>query len=270
MLEKGKKVVWSAGEDEILMALYPISDLSLAKDWDVLLKALPGRTASAIETRARRLKISLKKDGQSALKQSKRTNLFARMIEYSPLAIIVAFLKIHNIRDLIRYYFNLGQEIGEANPIITGETSDGYHTFNELYHHRTLLFALICNTYNFISWKSWQHGDGTMYPGMFIVGIDTPGGQATYHCDAEYWDKFDIPELIPCAPEFDGHTPEEALNRIYKLPKPTEVFRMQMIQLRQAKEMKKNASTKNPKKPVEKNKKQKSGATKKPPAKKSK
>ena len=26
-----------------------------------------------------------------------------------------------------------------------GDVSDGYHTFNELYHHRAVLFANICN-----------------------------------------------------------------------------------------------------------------------------
>lgn len=26
-----------------------------------------------------------------------------------------------------------------------GEVSDGYHTFNELYHHRAILFSVICN-----------------------------------------------------------------------------------------------------------------------------
>lgn len=28
---------------------------------------------------------------------------------------------------------------------INGNTSDGYHTFDELYHHRAILFAVICN-----------------------------------------------------------------------------------------------------------------------------
>lgn len=30
-----------------------------------------------------------------------------------------------------------------AQEPITGETSDGYHTFNELYHHRAVLFSVI-------------------------------------------------------------------------------------------------------------------------------
>ena len=104
-----------------------------------------------------------------------------------------------------------------AQPAITGETSDGYHTFNELYHHRAVLFSVICNTRPSISWKSRQHHDGTMYDGMFIVGINTPDGPATYHYDVEpYWKMFRVPEL-PHAPEWDGHTPAQAIERIWKL-----------------------------------------------------
>ena len=101
---------------------------------------------------------------------------------------------------------------------INGDTSDGYHTFNELYHHRAVLFSVICKIHHEIAWKSKQHHDGTMYNGMFIVGIETPEGQATYHYDINpYWDMFRVPEL-PKAPEWDGHTPEQAITRIGRLP----------------------------------------------------
>lgn len=94
------------------------------------------------------------------------------------------------------------------------EFSDGYHTFNELYHHRAVLFSVICNNNKLSSWKAKKHHDGTMYNGMFIVGINTPEGQATYHYDIEpYWNMFDIPET-EFAPEWDGHTPDEAIRRI--------------------------------------------------------
>lgn len=97
---------------------------------------------------------------------------------------------------------------------ITGDTSDGYHTFNELYHHRAVLFSVICNDRPGIAWKSKKHHDGTMYNGMFIVGIDTPEGQATYHYDLDpYWDMFHVRE-VDSAPEWDGHTPDEAILRI--------------------------------------------------------
>lgn len=98
-----------------------------------------------------------------------------------------------------------------------GDLSDGYHTFNELYHHRAVLFSVICNSFKSLAWKSKKHNDGTMYNGMFIVGIATPKGNATYHYDIEpYWNMFDVKELDK-APEWDGHTPSEAIERISKL-----------------------------------------------------
>lgn len=100
---------------------------------------------------------------------------------------------------------------------IDGETSDGYHTFNELYHHRAVLFSVIVAIFGERAWKSKLHADGTMYEGMFIVGIETPDGQATYHYDVEpYWDMFRCKE-VDRAPEWDGHTPDQAIERIGKL-----------------------------------------------------
>ena len=53
-----------------------------------------------------------------------------------------------------------------------------------------------------------------MYDGMFIVGIETPEGQSTYHYDIDpYWDMFDVQELDR-APKWDGHTPTDAIDRI--------------------------------------------------------
>ena len=37
-----------------------------------------------------------------------------------------------------------------------GDVSDGYHTFNELYHHRAVLFSVICNLMPEKAWKSKQ------------------------------------------------------------------------------------------------------------------
>lgn len=100
-----------------------------------------------------------------------------------------------------------------------GNVSDGYHTFDELYHHRAILFSVICNQNPELAWKSKNHhvGGDPMYDGMFIVGIETPEGQATYHYDIDpYWDIFNVKEL-PNAPEWDGHTPDEAIRRIASL-----------------------------------------------------
>ena len=115
------------------------------------------------------------------------------------------------------------EDLEEQNRLIVtpetgiGDLSDGFHTFNELYHHRAVLFSVICNSFKSLAWKSKKHNDGTMYNGMFIVGITTPEGDATYHYDIEpYWNMFDVKELDK-APEWDGHTPSEAIERISKL-----------------------------------------------------
>lgn len=100
----------------------------------------------------------------------------------------------------------------------TDMISDGYHTFGELYNHRALLFLTICASYPDLAWKSKLHSDGTMYDGMFIVGINTPLGQATYHYDIDpYWEIYRDIKTVDMAPEYDGHTPEDALERIVSL-----------------------------------------------------
>lgn len=96
-----------------------------------------------------------------------------------------------------------------------GDLSDGYHSYNELYKHRMVLFSVICNQNQEVVWKSRLHHDGTMFDGYFIVGIDTPQGQFTYHYQMEYWELFKVKELEK-APEYDGHTPDD-IDRLYSL-----------------------------------------------------
>lgn len=99
-------------------------------------------------------------------------------------------------------------EILRLKDISRGEVSDGYHTFNELYFHRMILFSIILNQNKNISWKSKKHKDGTMFKGSFVCGIDTPEGQYTYHYDLEYWDYFNVKEL-EYAPKWDRHRPKD-------------------------------------------------------------
>lgn len=87
--------------------------------------------------------------------------------------------------------------------------SDGYHTFDELYYHRMMLFAVICNQNKNKAWKSKLHHDGTMFDeDSFIVGVETPEGQYTYHYHLKFWDMYNVKEL-EYAPEYDGHNPED-------------------------------------------------------------
>ena len=106
--------------------------------------------------------------------------------------------------------------VANLTSAVNGSTSDGYHTFDELYEHRTVLFSVICNSHTDLAWKSRHHHDGTMFDDMFIVGIQTPAGPCTYHCENRYWDLFHVKELDN-APEWDGHTPEDVLIRIQSL-----------------------------------------------------
>ena len=124
--------------------------------------------------------------------------------------------KVHcNERNYAEEIYNAGYR---KMPDNIGDFSDGYHTFNELYHHRAVLFSVICNMFSEKAWKSKLHDTGDMYDGMFIVGIETEQGQATYHYDIEpYWDMFKVKELEK-APKYDGHTPSDAIARIGNLP----------------------------------------------------
>lgn len=89
-----------------------------------------------------------------------------------------------------------------------GEVNDGSHSFDELYYHRMVLFSVICNSHKDKAWKSWKHDDDTMYDDYFIVGIDTPEGQFSYHYHKDWWDQFDVTELEK-APKWDGHCSDD-------------------------------------------------------------
>lgn len=119
--------------------------------------------------------------------------------------------KINDIQAEINYLKN--------NNIPVGRLSDGYHTFNDLYHHRAVLFGVVCSLFPEKSWKSLKHHDDSMFDGMFIVGIDTEYGQITYHYDIDpYFDTiFSGVKEIPNAPEWDGHTPDDAVARLSQL-----------------------------------------------------
>jgi len=107
-----------------------------------------------------------------------------------------------------------------AAPLVTGEISDGYHTFNELYEHRHALFSVVCAAFD--GWKSMLHEDGTMFDGWFIAGVNTPKGMATYHLPMSWWDKFAVTTL-PKAPHWDGHTAQQVPERIASLAKSVRI-----------------------------------------------
>lgn len=98
-----------------------------------------------------------------------------------------------------------------------GNLSDGFHTFNQLYYQRMILFATIVKQNRDKAWKSLRHESGELCfgGGWFIVGIDTPDGNYTYHYENEYFDMFDCEEL-ECGKHWDGHT-EKDVTRLLSL-----------------------------------------------------
>lgn len=101
---------------------------------------------------------------------------------------------------------------------INGQTSDGYHTFDELYEYRMLY-----NAHAARGWlaagipvvKSRFHSDGEpcFGGGWFIVTATLPTGQVSNHYREEHWDLFAVP-AVDLPPEYDGHTPADAAKRL--------------------------------------------------------
>lgn len=106
----------------------------------------------------------------------------------------------------------------QGEPEDKGEISDGYHTFNELYYYRMLYNAAFFN----LMPKEWVHkskrhhgGEECFGGGWFIVMANLPTGQISNHYELKDWDLFQIPEK-ETADEWDGHTPQEAAERLRK------------------------------------------------------
>jgi len=114
---------------------------------------------------------------------------------------------IHRLADTV--------ESLQANP------RDEHHTMKELYDYRMLYNALAFNAWaaaaTFPVVKSWRHSDGELCfgGGWFIVVATLPTGQVSNHYSAEHWPLFQVPEVAP--PEYDGHTPEVAAQRMRDL-----------------------------------------------------
>lgn len=112
-------------------------------------------------------------------------------------------------------------QLGLTKFVKLGDISDGYHSFNELYQHRSILFMSLVklalkDQTSFNAFKSEKHSDGTGYPGMFLLILVNLHSkeQVSYHFDKEpYWDMCPGEE-VEKAPEWDGHSSEDVLTRL--------------------------------------------------------
>jgi len=108
------------------------------------------------------------------------------------------------------------------SPLGDIECSDGYHTFDELYEHRIVLFISLCrhlkkyDDFLYPVWCSVLHSDGSKFDDWFILGIrKEKGEQITYHLPVRYWSEVcEFAEVLEKAPEYDGHTPADVLERM--------------------------------------------------------
>lgn len=124
--------------------------------------------------------------------------------------------------DEIRY--TIRDEGGRAHVVSHARSvrleADENHSMPELYLYRMLYNAWAIRgwTAQGVSFKSWRHADGELCfgGGWFIVGAYISGqGWVTNHYKAEAWDLFDAPE-VDFAPEWDGHTPADAAERLLR------------------------------------------------------
>ena len=109
---------------------------------------------------------------------------------------------------------------------INEHTSDGYHTFGELYEHRhaLFLFLLMQASEDLEPWFTLLHEDGTMFDGYFLAGCDVrieddQWVPISYHLPIRYLDtveRLGHVEKRRNAPPFDGYTAEDVADRLLK------------------------------------------------------
>lgn len=97
---------------------------------------------------------------------------------------------------------------------ITPLTSDGYHTFQELYDHRHALWVLVLRQYPLAAFRTHKTKDGRETPGWFIAGINTVVGQISYHMPDTWWDRLDFLPEIERNFDYDNHNANDVLERL--------------------------------------------------------
>ena len=141
--------------------------------------------------------------------------------------------------------FDKATEMEKEQRKVTENTSDGYHTFKELYEFRKAYNVALFNewgqqttssrkfvttstgykeiaqevNYKFDVHKSWKHHDGELCfgGGWFIVVAILPEGQISNHYKEEDWDLFKIPALEKAKYPFDGHTGSDVISRLINI-----------------------------------------------------
>lgn len=99
--------------------------------------------------------------------------------------------------------------------------SDGYHTFEELYEHRCVLWLALLSVLNSETnlriIKALKHNDGTSLEGWFLSCVVINGKQLSYHLPIKYWDRIAGKAYEVSPLEFDGHTSNDVIKNLLGL-----------------------------------------------------
>lgn len=102
---------------------------------------------------------------------------------------------------------------GKSFKIIENDISDGYHTFDELYEHRCLLFINLCLL---IPDKCYRrHG----FDGWPLLVMETNFGQISYHVPQKF--EYLFSHIKEGGPEWDLHTSKDVADRLLKMATAT-------------------------------------------------
>lgn len=103
---------------------------------------------------------------------------------------------------------------GPPDKVDVSSISDGYHTFDELYEHRNLLFLNLCIATQFPIW--WKFDPDAK--GYFILYLDTDDfGQISYHLPLRYLhfvERYCLHQVE--ARDWDGHTSKDVVDRLFQ------------------------------------------------------
>ncbi len=105
--------------------------------------------------------------------------------------------------------------IQELPPEKKGDVNDGYHSMDELYEFRNILFVNLIKCYSNDAWKASKNADGQKWDGWFVAGIFPEAGkQITFHLPDKYWDNLNEILTFEINPFYDGHSSLDVLNRL--------------------------------------------------------
>ena len=88
--------------------------------------------------------------------------------------------------------------------------SDGYHTFNELYDHRCLLYINLCLMLtNHVVWKPDPQTDG-----WFLLYLELSTGQISYHIPTKFLSLVEGKIMLDPNHKWDGHKSKDVVDRL--------------------------------------------------------